>query len=186
MDVAELLYDSSKLCVIRASDKVGTDMDMFEAMINLVLEERPKVSARAARVVNLCIESNPEMFEPYRRKMIEAFSLIGNESIRFNILHMFTVIPLPEDEEELGMLMNICFDTLDSVTERIAQKVYSLDILARIAMIIPELKHELALIIRKQMPYTTLAFRSRGMKVLKKLGMEHVTIEDDFPTEDIC
>ena len=47
-----------------------------------------------------------------------------------------------------------------------------MDILYALSNIEPELKKELALIIKRQMPYSPPAFQARGSKILKKLYKE--------------
>lgn len=183
MNFDELLYDSSKDCIDKAADLIGDNEKLIAGLLELTLKEKPKISARAARVINVSFERKPILAALFRRQIIESFENVRNESIRFNLLRIFTFTPLPDDEEDLGMLMNICFDTLDTVTERVAQKAYSLDILANIAMIIPEIKQELALIIRREMPYSSAGYRSRGLKVLKKIGLENYSGMDEFPDE---
>jgi len=87
-----------------------------------------------------------------------------------NFLRIFVSCALPDDEDEMGKLAQICFDFMEKNWEKAAIKIYCIDILFRISELEPELKPELSLIIEKEIPYNSVAFRSRGTKILKKLN----------------
>ena len=65
--------------------------------------------------------------------------------------------------------MDICFKFLESPTEALAVKVFSMGVLGNLATIYPEIKTELKLIIEEQLPNQTAGFKSRAKKVLKQL-----------------
>lgn len=168
--IEALLPDSSKQCILRAAQIVDANPELFEQMFELCCRDIPKVSARASRVIILLAEDNPALLTPYRGMLLDKLENMTNQSLMFNLLHLFILMDMPDDEEFLGRLTAICINLLDGTYERRAIKVYSMDILYRISMIYPEFKAELEHIIRKQMIDAYPALYSRGWKILRKLG----------------
>jgi hypothetical protein len=78
--------------------------------------------------------------------------------------------PLPE--EQLGLLITLCFDWLTSSKESVAVKMFSMEILYRISQQEPEMKKELADSIEWRMQEETPGFRAHGKKLLKQLYRE--------------
>jgi hypothetical protein len=68
-----------------------------------------------------------------------------------------------------GEIMDICFRFLESPTEALAVKVFSMSVLGNLAALYPDIKPELKLVIEEQLPHQTAGFKSRAKKVLKML-----------------
>lgn len=171
MDFRALLYDSSKLTIINTAKIAGADEENFDKLFRLTMADIPKISQRALRVLNVIAEQNPELLKPYYPEILKKLTETNNESILFGFLHFFIIAPIPEDEEIHGELMNIAFDFLDGVWEGEAVRVYSMDILHRLTKFYPEIKHELADIIRSRMQFGKPSFQARGTKILKSLSL---------------
>ena len=73
-------------------------------------------------------------------------------------------------EKYHGEIMDLCFKYLESPTEPLAVKVFSIMVLGNLAKIYPEIKSELKLLIEDQLPHQTAGFKSRAKKVLKILS----------------
>jgi len=184
MNLEELLFDSSKICILRASEAVFADTGLIEEMYKFALSERPKYARRAVRVLNIVAEHGPGYLNPFLSEILNKIPKLKDDSLRSNFLRIFTIIPLPDDEDFIGLLTQLCFDYLKMQFEKAGVKVYCIDILYRVSQSIPELKHELVLTIMQQKQYDSTAFRSRGTKILKKLrkelGEEHLENEFGF------
>ena len=74
---------------------------------------------------------------------------------------------IPDDL--LGILAEPCFEFLTSNQEPVAVKVFSKTILANMAKKLPDLKKELTMITKDQIPYASASFVSRGTKILKQM-----------------
>jgi hypothetical protein len=66
-----------------------------------------------------------------------------------------------------GEVMEICFKYVESSTEAVAVKAFSLTVLNNLSKQYPEILPEVRLLIEEQWLYQTAAFRSRS----KKLGL---------------
>lgn len=65
--------------------------------------------------------------------------------------------------------MDAGFKLLESPTESLAIKVFSLSVLGKLAKSYPEIIPELKLLIEDQLPHQTAGFKSRAKRVLKQL-----------------
>jgi hypothetical protein len=155
---------------------VDSNPELFDPMVDLFCQEKPRVSAWAIRVIIILAEDNPGLLSPYRDMLLSKLAQMTNQSLMFNLLHLFILIDLPDDDEYLGRLTDICINLMDGIYERRAIKVYSLDILYRLSKIYPEFSGELEQIIRKQMIDPYPALYSRCWHLLKKMGKR---IEED-------
>jgi len=169
MNFEDLLYDSSRRTVESAAEIISADPNIFEEAVNLALSNKSTISARAARAVYFSANRHPEMIKPYLYPIISALANLENDSIKQNLLKILTEHELPDDEKCLTMLINSCFEWIDSVDSKPAIKVYSLEILYKISLQIPELQNELIFTIENQIDQSSAAFKVRGGRILKKL-----------------
>jgi hypothetical protein len=171
-DWSKELYDSSKMLVLRSVEILKHEPDLFEPLLELAISEKGLESQRAARIIYYAIEMHPELFSSYTDEILDALVYITDESVKFPLLHVFTVCRLPEDEERLGLLTGICFDSLESNAKRIASKVYAIDILYRLSQLMPDMKRELIYVFEKYMEGAQMAYLNRAGKLIAKLRKE--------------
>jgi hypothetical protein len=72
-------------------------------------------------------------------------------------------------EKNVGQLVSICFNLLESNKSPVAVKMFSIKILARVAMQEPDLIRELIEIIEIQLNDSTPGFRNIGGKIIRQL-----------------
>jgi hypothetical protein len=168
-NIENLLYDASKQAIVNCSTIVEGNNELLKEMLEISLSQIPKISCRATRVICELLIKDDSLAVPYFNRILQVLPEVKDESLVFNLLRIFVLSPLPEDEDDLGWLAKICFDWLDTNVQRIAIKAYALDILERLAGIYPEITPELTAIIKLQMPHLSPGFQSRGTKVLKNL-----------------
>jgi hypothetical protein len=61
--------------------------------------------------------------------------------------------------------MQICFSYVESPTEAVAIKAFSLTVLHNLSKQYPQILPEIKLLIEAQLPYQTAAFKSRARKL---------------------
>ena len=66
-------------------------------------------------------------------------------------------------------MINTCFKFLESPTEALAVKVFSMTVLSNFAKQYPEIVPEIKIVIEDQLPHQSAGFKSRAKKVLKDL-----------------
>lgn len=137
----DVLIDSSKKLVDFGVHLVTNNKLLFPSLLKLALSERKQLSHRASRVVYYAIELNLSDYDEYLEEILNSLKYVKDESLIFNLLRVFTISKLPEDDD-LKFLTEYCFNTLKSSHDKIASKAYSMDILFRISKIQPEIREE--------------------------------------------
>lgn len=143
---------------------------LFDELFVLYLRNEEPISRRAVWVVDTVAEKLPKLLDGYLESIIEALPSFEHDGLKRGSLRMLARSQLPQNN--LGKLMNICFDWLVSQQESVAVKIYAMEILYRISQDEPELKKELADSIEWRIGEGTPGFKNRGLKMLKKLHME--------------
>ena len=166
------LYDSTREAIDKAVEKVGNDVEKFAFMYLLAMEEKDKFSARAGRVLFFVSRKHPRLVKPYIKEIVRNLPNLKSESLTRDLLRIFADVLLPEDEDDIGRLLNFCFDMMNTPTRQVSIKIYTMEILYNIVQLEPELKNELTLVIENQMRYGSAGFVSRGTRILKKLKLK--------------
>lgn len=163
------LIDSSRIVADIVALNVGNDPVKYKAIIDLAFEEKEKFSRRAAKIIYITAEKYPELAIPHIPLFLQKLKEIKNESILSSILKVFADYLLPDNEEDLSKLLNICFEFITSSWESAGIKVYCMDTLVRICNIEPDLSNEVISVIEDQVPKSSFAFQARSKRYLKKL-----------------
>ncbi|HLV23772.1 MAG TPA: hypothetical protein VKY36_03210 [Moheibacter sp.] len=154
---------------------IGKDANKFSELMNCFFMETQdyRVPQRAAHVVSLIFDKNPELVQPYVPQLIK--SLYNPElknSLKRNILRNLQFSEIPQDE--MGKLYDRVFQLVTSPNEDIAIRAFAITILYQITGFYPELKPELKSTIEfiLEEPGCSPGVRSRGRKVLNELQIE--------------
>jgi hypothetical protein len=145
---------------------VGNDVSRFDELFNLFLNDEYRVTQRAAWPMSYCVIAHPELMKNNFEKLIENLRKPHfHDSIKRNTVRLLQSIVIPEEQE--GAIMELCFNYIQSPTEAVAIKAFSLTILGNLAKRYPEIIPEIKLLIHDQMLHQTAAFQGRAKKLLK-------------------
>jgi hypothetical protein len=170
MDFESQLVDSSRFIAEMVAANVGNDPASFKKLMDLALGGKNKVSMRASRAAIFCVKKHPHLIEPYLDKIIRL--LPDEESVRKNFLKILAETPLDFTEDQLGILVESCFEMLLNDKSTIANKAYSMELLYKISEIEAGLKIELMSAIEEQIPRGSSGIKVIGKRLLKKLYRE--------------
>lgn len=171
-ELKEILFDSSRKAADMAATVIGPDPEKFSHIIRLVLEDSYPYSMRAARVMFLVAERHPDLIRPYLPDLIRGLPDYQTDGVKRAIGKLLTQLWGDFDEETTGILVDSCFSWISSREEKVAQKVYAIEILYQISAVYPEIKTELISTLEFHMPEATAGLRTAGRKILKKLYRE--------------
>ena len=164
----EILKEHSKQNIVRLANWVGADKKRFKELMELFLKGEYRVTQLSAWLVSHVADRHPELLDPYLDKMLKRMMEPGvHVAVKRNVLRILQFIEVPP--RLYGKVANLCFDFLES-NEPIAVRVFSMTVLANIALREPDLKKELRLIIEQRMPWEGGAFQSRAKRVIKQLS----------------
>lgn len=167
LEFESILVDSSRKLADITAEQVGTNQELFDELLEISLKGIPKISARAARVVDICIEKHKGFIDNCLETIISNAISHPDESVRRNFLKILSESDLTRTEIP-GQLVDVCFENISSENLP-AIKVYSLEVLYKITLIYPEMKHELKAVIDDQSGRNSAAFEYRSKKVLSAL-----------------
>jgi hypothetical protein len=146
---------------------VGKSQQRFDELFTLFTNDEYRVVQRSAWPMSYCVEAHPQFIKKYFGTLLKNIKKPNiPDAVKRNTLRLLQFVDIPEKYH--GEIMNICFEIVQSMQEKPAVKMFSLVVLDKLANTYPEIKQELLLIIETQMPYESLAFKSRGKKILAK------------------
>lgn len=172
MSLEDLFFDSSRQTVNMAVNTIGNNPEVFKEILDFAMEDKKRFAMRAARAIQMSTAKYPELVTPYLKEIIIGMSEFKTGGLKRSMAKMISELDWDFDEESLGILAETCFKWINDTNEEIAIKIYSQDILYRISEIYPELKNELIQTLETQLPRSSVAIKSRSMKMLKKLYKE--------------
>jgi len=147
--------------------EVGHSQERFDELYTLMLSEKEPMAWRIAWVLDYCDENSPGLAQKHIKELVASLGSFVSQGMLRSCLRMISRYKLDEDDQ--GIVADLCFDWLHKENVPVAIKVYSMQILADLAMEYPELKQELILLIEDHMDLNSAGFKSRGARILKKL-----------------
>lgn len=143
---------------------VNGDPLKFKALMDLFFSEEWLMNQRASWPIPIIVRDYPELIDPYKEKLILNLSNPSHNAVVRNTIRMFEDIELPEELQ--GRFYQFGLKLLMNIKEPVANKVFTMTVMYKIAEPYPELLKELKLIIETQLPYEKPGYKSRGKKTL--------------------
>jgi hypothetical protein len=163
-----ILKEHSKASTDKIVDYIGDNPARFKELVTIFLRGPYRITQRAAWPLSYCVRNYPDLIKPHLKRVLDHLKKPGiHDSVKRNTVRLLQDIKISKSLQ--GKVVDICFQYLSNPKEAIAVRVFSMTVLANIAQENPELKNEIIPIIEDQLPFGSAGFRSRGMKVLKKL-----------------
>ena len=122
---------------------------------------------RAAWVLDHVCQENKALIVPYVDKLIALFVKSKSESILRVVGKLLSQYPVTNIFD--GDFVNACFQLIISPQVAVAVKVHAMQLLFNVSEKYPALKPEVKIVIEGQIPNNSPAFKSRAIKLLKKL-----------------
>jgi hypothetical protein len=145
---------------------VGASQQRFDELFHLFLNDEYRVVQRAAWPVSYCAIAHPEFIKKHWAKLIKNLQQPNiHNAVKRNSIRFLQEISIPKKYQ--GQVMDICFKYLESPTEAIAVKAFSLTVLTNLAKQYPEIVGEIKLVIEDQSPLFTAALKVRARQFLK-------------------
>ena len=167
-----LRVDSSRAIADIAIDAIEENPGLFEKAWEIMILDEYPISMRAARVVDECGEKNPDLMEPFLDEMIRRLPHFRVNGVKRGMLRYLSRTKLKPTPLLRGYLTETCFDWLSSVSEAIAIRFYSMEILFEISRKEPAIRYELMQLIEEGIERDTFGSASRPGKIIKILNKE--------------
>lgn len=165
----EILQEHSKENSLRIAGWIGHHASRMKQLTELFLHDEYRVVQRAAWIMSIVAEKQPQLLTPHLHAMVNR---MGDEGIpvavKRNVVRVLQHLEIPEDLQ--GPVMDYCFRFLEDQQETVAVKAFSMTILARLAKLYPDIKQEIVLLIEDLLREgATPGIVSRGKRTLKEL-----------------
>lgn len=144
----------------------GDDPEKLSILVRFVLNGREPLASRAAWAIDGIDEKYPYLLSPYISGFIKALPDFVHPGTRRNILKILTRKSIPEKFH--GMLVEHCFKWLMNRDTPVAIQVHSMQIIANLALIYPELMPELKEVLESRIQTSQPGFKSRAKRILGK------------------
>ncbi|WEK34774.1 MAG: hypothetical protein P0Y53_19990 [Candidatus Pseudobacter hemicellulosilyticus] len=147
---------------------VGKDPVRFKALASLFFSREQAIASKAGWAMGYIVQESPELLNPWFRQLIKLLEdPKAEEALHRHSVRMLQHVSIPERYH--GQVMNTCFNWIADIQAPVAVKAFSLTVLHQLSQQYPDIRPELALIIRERWDQETAAFRSRGKKILKAI-----------------
>lgn len=141
---------------------------LMNEFMEVFLGNSQHITQRAAWVLSYLAEKNSEIVIDHLPLLVEELSNPKHhQAVRRNILRAVQYMDIPSAVS--GKLLDTCFFLLNKRDEQVAIKVFSMNLILRMAKKYPEISQELRFGIEEQMDFQSAAFKNRGAKILKEL-----------------
>ena len=162
----EILKEHSKAQCDKIVRWIDNSQKRFDELFALFLNDEYRITQRAAWPLSYSVIAHPEFIKKNFSRLINNLkrSVLHN-SIKRNSIRLLQYVDIPEEFH--GEIMEICFRYVESPTEAVAIKAFSLTVLRNLSKQYPEILPEIKLLIEEQWSHQTAAFKSRA----KKLGL---------------
>lgn len=148
-------------------EQVCRTPDQFRLLLEWSLHEKDPLAWRAAWIMDSCDEQQPGLARPFVGPIIRKLPGITSTGVIRSLLRMLCRQEIGEDDQ--GLLIDLCFGYMVSELYPVAVKVHAMQIIYHHVLIYPELKDELATVIRDQIDNNSVGFLSRGRRILGQL-----------------
>ena len=162
----EILKEHSKAQCTSIVNWVGASQQRFDELFHLFLTDENRMVQRAAWPVSYCAIAHPNFITKHWSSLIKNLQKPNlHDAVKRNSIRLLQDIKIPKKYQ--GQIMGLCFKYVESPTEAVAVKAYSLTVLINLAKQYPEIIPEIKLIIENQAPCLTAALKVRVKKFLK-------------------
>lgn len=170
--VRQQLADSSRVLADLTASMVYDNPLLLKYLLEVTWLDRDPWAQRASRVVSICSCRFHELFKPYCAEVLRKLNGLKSNGARRNLLKIFAEVPVKLSKKEGSELINSCFNYLTGAYP-VAIKYYSMQILYKKSLDIPEIGVALSSLIEQDLPDSSPGLRNLGEKILKLLQRDN-------------
>jgi hypothetical protein len=144
---------------------------IFSKLFRYSLSEDKKLAFHSSWALSKVADKSTEAFTDYIPRIVDALGKLSSESTERSFLRILTLSDVGMlSSKQQGILADYCFTALRSGFSAIAIKAYSMEIIYKLALIYPELSHELAASINMLQGEGSAGIKARGRMILNRLS----------------
>lgn len=152
-------------------DSAKNNPEIFRKILGYSFSPDKKLAFHASWALTKACDNNPDIIYPYMDEIVESLDKVEHESVIRSILRSVALCDMTIlSIKNHGLLADNCFRILRSGFSAIALKVYSMDIIYKLALIYPDLANELSATIVLLQGEGSAGIIARARMILKKLA----------------
>jgi hypothetical protein len=160
----EILKEHSKIQCDKIVKWIGSSEQRFNELFHLFITDEYRVVQRAAWPLSYAAIAHPELMKDNFGKLVSKLKKPNlHNAVKRNSVRLLQYVNIPKKYH--GDIMSVCFKYLQSPSEPVAVKVFSLTVLANLAKQYPEILPEIKLLVEEQLPHQTAAFKNRAKNI---------------------
>lgn len=148
------------------AQEIVSNPELFAIVFEGVVSNDPVLRMRAADAVEKATRQNRRLLQPYKQRLLDEVAAVDQQEVRWHVAQMLPRLPLNAAERDGAVAILESFLRDES---KIVQ-VNAMQALADLARDDEQLRDRVIPILARMTETGSLAVRSRGRKVLKKLG----------------
>jgi hypothetical protein len=153
---------------ISLAKRLECNPEDIPVVIHAMQNTKATIAWRAGWVLDHFERQNKIALLPYLNQLLEILLQTPHHGVQRHIARILGNAPTSEIED--GRLVDACFNWMLNPKTPIAVKVNAMEIIGNLCSTYPELGQELKAIISDGYATGTAAYKSRGRKILEKLG----------------
>ncbi|HPT11147.1 MAG TPA: (deoxy)nucleoside triphosphate pyrophosphohydrolase [Bacteroidales bacterium] len=167
-NVIRNISDSHEISMMARSAQ--NDPSIVGQLITLSLDKDTRLAFLSSWILSKVVDSGSEVTVPYLCNLIDALPGLENQSV----LRCFLRVLSKNKPESIpashhGLLVDYCFAKMRKASDPVAPKVYSMEILAGMCDIYPDMKSEVASTIGLVVNDASGGIKSQARKLITKL-----------------
>jgi len=169
MDLDDLL--TSKILHLKKEEigaLVGPEPDRYNLLVEKSFSREMPVCWRATWIMDYLAEGDPWLADPHLERIWSELPKNHPDGVTRSALRLVSRYKIPGEIQ--GVAADLCLTWLQQEAVPVAIKVYSMEILLKIATEYPELSNEFITIIEEQVPNNSVAFAARARHIIKALA----------------
>ena len=143
------------------------DLSLFKELFHGMLSDDPVIGMRSADAIEKITAKHPEYLEPFRTELIQQVARSEQQEVRWHVAQMLPRLALTP--EERNAVVDILIGYLEDTSKIV--KTFSMQSLADLAETDSKLRSQVTPLLEELTQTGSPAMRSRGRKLLKKLGV---------------
>ena len=164
----ELEQGQSKILTTAKVKEVANSQKKMDELMRCFVDGPIRITQRAAWPMSDIAKKHPHLLFKYYPTLLTLLNQKDKpDAINRNILRALQFVTLPEEHE--GNILDISFRLLNSPTEPVAVKAFSMTVIYNLTRKYPDIVPELKASIATLLPNGSMGIKSRGNKILKAI-----------------
>ncbi|MBL4669604.1 MAG: hypothetical protein JKY30_10125 [Flavobacteriales bacterium] len=164
----ELEQGQSKILTTAIVNEVANSQVKMDELMQCFVDGPIRITQRAAWPMSDIAKKHPLLLFKYYPLLIDLLNQSDkHDAINRNILRAFQFVEIPEEYE--GHILNVSFKLLNSNTEPVAVKAFSMTVIYNLTKKYPDIIPELKASIKALIPDGSPGIKNRGNKILNAI-----------------